>query len=246
MVENNTKDIGQLVLAAKGGSWDDVFAILGKKTNLVNCIPEDRAWATLHHAVCWQNEDAVQKLLECLACDSEVKTKQDRANEVGPGQTALMIAQTFRKNARIAGILEDHFKKQRSDRFVGKLPSYVTAERGQQMDKDGLPLLLLTLASYKKIFHPSQISTGQAFNSIMKEIFGYEDTGTHWKDTKEKICFSIGVFDKHIAEKLLEHKTENDFFCKYYQYLHEKFKWFVPKSERSSQTRRPRAIQSQS
>ena len=82
-----------------------------------------------------------------------------------------MIAETFRKNARITGILEDHFKKQRRERFTGKIPSYMTAEKGQQMDKDGLPLLLLILASYKKIFHPSKIRAGEAFSAVMKEIF---------------------------------------------------------------------------
>lgn len=112
MVDNDAKDASQLVLAAKGGNWDEVFTILGSKPNLINCIPEGRAWATLHHAVCWQNEAAVRKLLECPACDSEVKTKQDQANEVGPGKTAMTIAQTFRKNTCIAGILEDHFKRQ--------------------------------------------------------------------------------------------------------------------------------------
>jgi hypothetical protein len=171
MVDNDAKDASCLVLAAKGGNWDDVFTILGSKPDLINCIPEGRAWATLHHAVCWQNEDAVLKLLECSACDSEVKTKQDKTNEVGPGKTALMIAETFRKYARIAGILGDHFKKQRPERFTGKIPSYITAERGRQMDKDGLPLLLLTLASYKKTLHPSKILAGEAFSTVMKEIF---------------------------------------------------------------------------
>lgn len=213
MVDNDVKDASQLVLAAKGGNWDEVFTILGSKPNLINCIPEGRAWATLHHAVCWQNEAAVRKLLECPACDSEVKTKQDQANEVGPGKTAMTIAQTFRKNTCIAGILEDHFKRQRTERFMGKIPSYVTAESGRQMDRDGLPLLLLTLTSYKQTFHPSKIPAGQVFSAIMKEIFGYEDVGAHWRDAKEKVCFSIGAFDKDIAENLLKHTTEDDFYA---------------------------------
>lgn len=213
MVDIDAKDAGHLVLAAKDGNWDEVFTILGSKPNLINCIPEGRAWAALHHAVCWQDEAAIRKLLESPACDPEVKTKRDKANEVGPGKTALTIAKTFRKNARIAGILDDHFKKERRERLTGKIPSYVTAERGQQMDKDGLPLLLLTLASYKKTFHPSKIPTGEAFSAIMKEIFENEDVGRHWRDAKERISSSIGAFDKDIAENLLKCTTEADFFA---------------------------------
>ena len=213
-MDNDAKDASHLVLAAKSGNWDDVFTVLGSKPDLINCIPEGRAWAALHHAVCWQNEAAVLKLLECPACDSEVKTKPDKANEVGSGKTALVIAETFRKNALIAGILEDHFKKQRRERFTGKIPSYITAEKGQQMDKDGLPLLLLTLASYKKTFHPSKIRVGEAFSAVMKEIFENEDTGTHWREARQKISSSIGVFDRDTAENLLKCTTKDDFYTR--------------------------------
>lgn len=214
MVDKDSKDVSQMVLAAKNGNWDEVFAILSNKPNLVNCIPEDRAWAALHQATWWKNENAVKRLLKCPACDSEVKTKQDRAGEVGPGKTALWIAQNFRRSAQISNILENYLKEERKHRFEGDIPTYVTEDRGERMDMEGLPLLLLTLANYKKTFHPSQISPGHAFNATMKEIFGYEDTGTHWRDAKEKICFSIGAFDRESAKDLLKQKTESDFFAK--------------------------------
>ena len=87
----------------------------------------------------------------------------------------------------------------------------MTAEKGQQMDKDGLPLLLLILASYKKIFHPSKIRAGEAFSAVMKEIFENEHIGTHWREAREKISSNIGVFDRDTAESLLKCTTKDEF-----------------------------------
>ena len=37
MADSDAKNVIQLVLAAKGGNWDEVFTILGNKPNLINC-----------------------------------------------------------------------------------------------------------------------------------------------------------------------------------------------------------------
>lgn len=63
----------------------------------------------------------------------------------------------------------------------------------------GPPLLVLALASYKETFHPSKIDEGTAFKGILKETFQYEIEGSHWKHAMEKICYSMGAFDKGAA-----------------------------------------------
>lgn len=70
-IDEDAKDISQMVEKAKYGQWDDVYSILERKKNIINCIPEERAWGALHQAAWWQNEDAVLKLLDIPTCDTE-------------------------------------------------------------------------------------------------------------------------------------------------------------------------------
>lgn len=105
-VDEDAKDVSEMVLAAKNGEWSKVYYIVDRKPYLINCIPEDRAWGALHQSAWWNNKDAVTKLLACPNCDSEIKTKQDRANETGPGKTPLWIAEHVRPDAGIASILK--------------------------------------------------------------------------------------------------------------------------------------------
>ena len=200
--DEDSRDVSEMVLAAKNGEWSKVFGIVHRKPYLINCIPEERAWGALHQSAWWSNEEAVTKLLAYPNCDSEIKTKQDRANESGPGKTPLWIAEYVRPNAQIASILEQNFKNERQKRFGGTIPTYVTSQDGEKMDRDGLPLLILTLANYKKTFHPEAVSPHVAFKELMNEMFKYTADSLHWRVAMEKVSFSLGAFDKNAADFL--------------------------------------------
>ena len=140
-VDEDSKDISRMVLAAKNGEWSVVFSILDRKPNIVNCIPEERAWGALHQAAWYKDGERVKKLLSYRTCDSEIKTKQDRKNEAGPGRTPLWIAQNLKPNVGVANILEEAAKNQRGNRFGGYVDTYITARSGEKMDKEGLPVV---------------------------------------------------------------------------------------------------------
>ena len=201
-VEEASRLVSKMVLAAKNGKWSEVFPILDEKKYLINCIPEERAWAALHQAVWWNNMPNVQRLLKYPSCDSQVKTKQDRANESGPGKTAEDIARK-KGFTDIAKFLKDFHDEHRESRFAGAIPTYVTAKDGERMDREGLPLLLLSLANYKKTFHPDSIIPHEAFSKILREVFDYMDHGpSHWLEIKKKVTSSLCAFDKNAADHL--------------------------------------------
>lgn len=201
-VEEDARDVSRMVLAAKNGEWAAVFRILDRKPYLINCIPEDRAWGALHQAAWYEDEKNVTKVLSYQTCDSEIKTKQDRSNESGPGKTPLWIARNLRPNARVAGVLDKFNREERAKRFGGTIPTYVTAIAGKKMDKSGLPLLLLSLANYKQAFHPGTVSPQEAFTSLLKDVFKYVDGPSHWEYAMNKTSSSICAFDKAAADFL--------------------------------------------
>ena len=95
-IEDISKDVKELVRAAKYGKWPIVWSILRtpektKKTYLINCIPEDRRWSTLHQAVYLNNIEVVKLLLRHNACDPNVETKSG-ASEGHGFETPLDIS----------------------------------------------------------------------------------------------------------------------------------------------------------
>lgn len=168
----------------------------------------------------YENEETVHKLLAYPTCDSEVKTKQGR-NVSGPGKTPLWLARHLKQNTPIASIL-NQFSNERKQRFGGTIPTYTTAKDGQKMDRDGLPLLLLSLANYKQMYHPGVISPHIAFGALLKQVFDYVDDSksSHWESAMEKTSSSICGFDKAAADYLstdmasLETTDEQRFFAR--------------------------------
>ena len=206
MVDQDSKDVNAMVLAAKYGRWSEVYAILDRKHYLVNCIPEDRSWAALHQAAWWGSERAVKKLLKYPSCDSEVKT---RGGEFGPQCKPSEIANK-KDFPGIKNVLDEFSKNERAKRFSGKIPTYVTAQDGVKMDKEGLPLLLLTIANYKQTFHPATIDVHTAFMGLMKEVFEY--TWNDWEEAKEKISSALSAFCKAASDDLRKESTDEEKF----------------------------------
>ena len=209
MVDQDSTDVNAMVLAAKCRRWSEVYAILDRKPYLVNCIPEERAWAALHQAAWWGDKHAVDRLLRYPSCDSEVKTKQDRANEFGPEKLPSEIARK-RGFPGIADKLNDHAKNERMKRHSEIIPTYVTAREGVKMDKEGLPLLMRTIANYKRTFHPSKVDVHPAFMGLLKEVFQY--TWDHWEKAKNKISDSLSAFCKVAGDDLRKESTDEKNF----------------------------------
>ena len=193
-VEEDYKDVNTMVYAAKYGNWDDVYSILTRKPYLVNMIPEERTWAALHQAVWWDNEKAVNWLLyECKSCDPLVLTKQNPDH--GAGLTPIDVASDpSRPRPAIKQFLQGFTEEMRRERFGTDAPYFISAKDGKRMDKEGLPLLLLALANYKKSFHPSKVNPHEPFNDIMKEIAIYEHNGNHWKHARDMVAAAMKGF----------------------------------------------------
>lgn len=137
MTDENAWDVSRMVEQVKYGRWEEVFSILDRKRNLINCIPdlEERAWGVLHQAAWWQDEGTVEKLLyQYPTYDSEIKIKQDQANASGPGKTPEWIARTLKGNKKLqTSILEN----KRNERFGGDIPTYVTYQEGEKNRPSG-------------------------------------------------------------------------------------------------------------
>ena len=189
MVDQDSKDVNEMVLAAKYGKWSEVYAILDRKHYLVNCIPEQRHWAALHQAAWWGNDRAVKKLLKYPSCDSDVKS---RGGEFWPQYCKASEIANKRGYPAIKDILDKFSENERAHRFGGNIPIFVTANFGVKMDKEGFPLLLLTIANYKQTFHPAKIGVHEAFMGLTKEVFEY--TWDHWKEAKDKISSALSAF----------------------------------------------------
>ena len=207
MVDQDSKDANEMVLAAKYGKWNEAYAILDRKHYLINCIPEQRHWAALHHAAWWGSEQVVKKLLAYPSCDSEVQT---RGGVLWPQYKKASELADQKGFLRIHNILEEFRKNERANRFGGKIPTFVTAQDGEKMDKKGLPLLLLTLANFKQTFHPDKIDVHEAFMGLMKEVFEY--TWDDWVEAKEKISSSISAFCKKAGDDLRDESTHETKF----------------------------------
>lgn len=211
LVDEDAKDVSQMVLAAKYGRWSEAYVILNKKPYLVNCIPEDRTWAALHQSAWWQDESAVRKLLSYPACDSLVKTKGGK-NESGANKTAAWVARNVKHNESIAVILDEFTNSEREKRFAGHIPTYVTYQDGEEMDRKGLPLLLVTLANYKRTFHPDNVAPHTAFLALAKEVFEHVAETTHWREARNKVSSSLTAFDISAAMSLSSVTEEKKFF----------------------------------
>lgn len=210
MVDQNSKEVYDMVLAAKNGDWGTVNSVLSSNPNFINCIPEDRSWAALHQAVYWNNKGEVEKLLQYNTCDSEVKTKEG-FNESGPGKTSLWLAQNLSgatKRAPLVSLLESNMKNERRKRFGGTIPTYVTVKDGADMDKKGLPLLLLTLSNYKKTFHPDNVDPNTVFTTLMQQVFDSTGGEGHWQQAKDKMSSSMKAFDVAAGDFLSKDKSD--------------------------------------
>lgn len=195
------------------GQWQNVWVILGnpespKKDRLFNVIPENRRWGIIHQAVYWKNPDVLQKLLKYHACDSDMRAKQCTSE---CGNTGRMNAEEIANaygHTDIAKILSRHSNK------IGEqsVPTFQSLDNYTQ--GEGLGLLTVTLAAYKKIFHPNPIDPNKSLITILGDIFAdICRSDRRWKEVKEKVCDSVYVVcaDNENYSRIKDSKNRQQF-----------------------------------
>ena len=105
----------------------------------------------------WGDEEAMVKILAYPVCDAGIKTKD------GTERTPLVLVEKLgdgRNRKSLLTLLQASLEKD-------KFPTYVTAKDGEKMKREGPPLLIHALASYKNTFHPHHIDPSGPFQQLM-------------------------------------------------------------------------------
>ncbi|KAK3591677.1 hypothetical protein CHS0354_040597 [Potamilus streckersoni] len=213
-IDEESQEVNNLVLYAKGGQWESVWAIIGtpenpKKAYLINSIPENRRWGVLHQAIYWKDPNIVQILLRFAACDSSLRTKEC-TSEIGPtsGMTAIELASAY-GCTEVKKVLTNHvcnFKTETED-IDTFYPWYADIEL------KGHGLIPITLAAYRNTFHPKNIDPKKPIVTVLGDIFHDLNTSQNrWKDVREKICDSLYVVSEESARELKECESRQAFY----------------------------------
>ena len=201
-----------LVSSAKAGQWENVWKVLGEpekplRDRLFNVIPENRRWGILHQAVYWNNQAILQKLLKYQACDTETLAKQC-TSECGrtDGMNAEQIAQAY-GYTKMSGILSKH-KNGITTQQAATFQSVDNYTQGE-----GLGLLTVSLAAYKKTFHPTPIDPNKSVITILGDVFNDINCSDHrWKEVRDKVCDAVYVVCEDNYNKIKKSKNRHEFF----------------------------------
>jgi len=211
-IDKDAVDVNRLVEAAKFGNWKIVWSIIGthdnvKKAYLINAIPENRRWGVLQQAVYWRNQDVLKELLQFDACDSYTRVKKCKSE---CGATDRMIAGEIAKAYKyneLAPILSEHANRINQQ----SIPTLQPYEK--YCDDTSMPLLTLTLASYKKAFHPTPIDPNKSITSVLFDI--YNDLCTdndRWKKVQEVVADSVFAVCEIMSKEISFCEDRETFF----------------------------------
>lgn len=211
-IGSDSKDVNDMVLAAKCSRWEEVYNILDKKSYLINCIPENRAWSALHQAVFWNNSTIVTKLLGYEACDAIIKSKQCRDEMIAPSSTATDLAK-LKGYENIRQLLTENIENHRSKRF-GDVPRFITRKSGEKIAEMGFPLFVLEVVMYKTTLLDPDANIKNHSVGLMKQIF--DDEEHTWPKIEVKLYQALYGHCKASAEKIRKGhaKDEATFFRK--------------------------------
>ena len=209
-IQSDAEDINKLLYAAKTGKWDVVWQILGRPTRprkhfLINCIPENRRWGVLHQAIWLNNMIIVKQLLECAACDVNLRAKEG-ISEIGQtgGKTAEEIAVGF-KRTEIAELL-----KQKASCFTPQ-DTQTFFLLSSECEDCILSLLKITLSAYKNTFLPQGINN-QSFEKLLRNVWRRIDTVQgHWELVRDKVAEASFVVCQRTSDKIKECKSKEAF-----------------------------------
>ena len=214
-VEKDAKQIEKAVRAAKHGEWEEVWKIIGSPNNpkrsiYLNCIPETRRWGILHQGVWWNNEHVIRKLLSYDTCDTNIRAKESMCEEgLASGKFPHEIADDFNYE-NIGSILKNHYCNI-SDQDIETFQPYQP-----NVENEALGLFRLTLASYKKAFHPEKVHPSKSLTTILQDVFtGMNSSSTRWTRIRDAVCDSIRYLNPDCnaaIERLNTCATLDDFF----------------------------------
>ena len=189
--------IRKVAASAKYSEWNDVWGILDKNPGLINCIPNERAWAVLHHAVWYDNTNAVRKILSYPTCDPQIRKKLDRTNDSGVGMKPIELA----KSQEVKAIL-----KAADGKKIGNVeaPTMLTVKKiGNSLGS----CIHKTLSCNQGVLIPlkwcsQQEQTIHTIPDLMKTIFDFVNTGDNWVNTRNKISLTVQQFSKPLGDNL--------------------------------------------
>lgn len=212
-IDKESKLIEELLLAAKYGKWEKVWEILGSpscpnKSHLLNVIPQSRRWCVLHQAVYWNNSDVIQKLLKFRTCDSEIKAKKC-LSECGQTDrmTALQIAESYKYQA-MSDILEKNRLNSVLEQKIPTFQDYTGFNENQSQS-----LLLLTLSSYKKAFHPKAVDPNRSVLDLLQDIYKDLQNNPHrWVEVRDVVADSVFTANSDKADAISGCDTMDKFF----------------------------------
>ena len=194
--------IREITMLAKYSEWNDVWRILDRNPDLVNCIPNERAWSVLHHAVWYDNANAVRKILSYSGCDPQIKTKLDRAKDSGAGMRPIELA----KSQEVKAILKAAEGRQLTN---VEAPTKLNVKNirnslGGCINK--------TLSCNQGVLIPHKWSFGehdtiQSIPYLMRTIFEFVNTADNWVNTRNKISLTIQQYWKQLGDNLWRGKA---------------------------------------
>ncbi len=210
-IEEDNKDVREMVLASKYGRWPTMSDILNKKPHLVNCIPEERSWAILHQAVFWDNLDVVKDILQFKTCDALIKTKKSREGIVPAASTAIDIVNAMGARGEIKNAISSNICNERAKRFDDTI-NYKVSRQGNEKTFAELPLFVREMAMYKDTLFDGEKLVKDHLIDLMKQIFKAEQHNCHWQKVQEQMLQSLYAFDKDSVDDLIHATDEVEYF----------------------------------
>ena len=209
-IEEDNKDVHDVVYAAKYGKWEKVYEILNKKKYLVNCIPEERSWSMLHQAVYWNNQDAVTFILNQETCDSLIRSKRCHDELVPPNSTAIDVAEKMGGRDGVKHLIQQNISKERSNRFSQHISYKVSRKDGEKL-LDHLPLFIKEIAMYKNTLVGREKHVEEHLIDILKQIFQNEEY--NFEKVEQELHQSLYGYDKAAAEEIKKVGSKDEYFA---------------------------------
>ncbi|XP_052083143.1 uncharacterized protein LOC127720569 isoform X3 [Mytilus californianus] len=198
----DNRDIQYMVNEAKRNRFQRIWTILDEKPYLINVIPENESYSLLHFATLLNNTDAVYKLSNYTSCDVLVKSAPIVTRKNAGDKTPEQLA----KNNVIKVYLHTFTEKRMQERFGNTPVFFTTQAKGEKYNALGLPLMLLTMSSYKKAFFGNtSLSPSGQFQALLNYTF--QSSTVRLKNVENEVINSLYGFDANSAKVLQVNST---------------------------------------
>ncbi|CAG2246165.1 unnamed protein product [Mytilus edulis] len=188
-IEQDHKDIQSMFFGSKMGKWPDI---------------DDGV--LLQQAVWLNNSSAIKTLIQFQTCDKDLKAK-DGISEKGPtgGHTAQQIAELF-GYLEVSNIIKNHIPSQREE----NIDTYYDGNSSIENEEYGL--FRITLAAYKRAFHPSHVDKTKQLSVLLNDVFKHVDTGNNWMAVRDKVAQALFSSCEEASKVVSQCTTKSDFY----------------------------------